>query len=264
LFDNIFIFKIKESLALNLQAVKDAPLIQLDIIDSTNNYAMRLIDADTAQPGLTIVAAEQTQGKGQRGRKWKGTPGESLLMSLILTPWCSLEQQFLFNASVAVAVAEVLQELYERWDVRIKWPNDIIINDKKAGGILIENVLRGNQWSFSIIGLGLNVHQKDFPSELPYATSLKEASGRDFNISYLVHLIKEKLIRRLYEQTLDKVLEEYNDNLYRKDCEQSFTSGSDEWKAIIKSAGSNGMLEVQLADGSILHYNHGSVNWKWG
>ena len=260
----IFTIKITESLAHNLQALLDAPIIELDVIDSTNNYAMRLIDADTAQAGLTVVARQQTDGKGQRGKSWQDMPGESLLCSVIVYPERAIEEQFVFNANTAVAIAEVLSGLYENWDVRIKWPNDIIINDKKAGGVLIENVLRGSNWSFSIIGLGLNVGQTEFPGALPFATSLRLGSGKNFSTAELLRRIREEIFRRsIVVRPAEEVMEEYNSYLYRRGHEQGFTDGSQEWRAIIKSAGSNGKLTVQLADGSVLHYNHGAAIWKW-
>lgn len=265
MFGNIFTIKINESLAHTLQSLLDAPIIELDTIDSTNNYAMRLIDADTAQPGLTVIAREQVHGKGQRRKHWQDTPGESLLVSFICAPLRPLDEQFVFNAATAVAIAEVLAHLYEGWDVRIKWPNDIIINDKKAGGILIENVLRGNQWSFSIIGLGLNILQDVFPRELPFATSLKAASsGRIFSIPKLFQLFRKNIYARVLENSSeDDVMKEYNEFLYRKDYQQSFTDGAREWKAVIRSAAINGQLNVEMADGSIAHYSHGMQQWKW-
>ena len=135
------------------------PIIELDSIDSTNNYAMQLIDANKAQHGLTIVTQSQSEGKGQRGKTWLDAPGQSLLMSIIIHPKKEINDQFVFNAAVAVAIANVLQKSNHNWDIRIKWPNDIIINAKKAGGILIENILRGSRWTHSVVGLGLNVKQ---------------------------------------------------------------------------------------------------------
>jgi len=225
---------------------------------------MRLVDADTAQPGMTVIATEQTQGKGQRGRQWTDIARQSLLMSIICAPDCPLDEQFVFNGAVAVAVAEVLNGLYEGWDIRIKWPNDIIINDKKAGGILIENVLRGNSWSYSVIGLGLNIAQTGFPSSLPFATSLKVASGREFDVKEIFELIRRNiLLKACSSLDIHGIMKDYNDYLYRKDLEQKFTDGSQEWVAIIRSAGGDGMLQVQLADGSVLHYSHGVAHWKW-
>lgn len=225
---------------------------------------MQLIDADTAQAGLTILASEQTAGKGQRGKRWKDERGQSLLMTVVCAPECRLERQFLFSAAVANAVAGFLTDLYENWDVQVKWPNDIIINDKKAGGILIENVLRGNEWCYSVVGLGLNIGQPSFPSELPYATSLRMASGKDFSLK----TVFESLRKRILEKTsgrLDEagVLKDFNDYLYRKDCIQRFENGERTWQALVKGAKPDGTLEVQDAGGNLVSYVHGQVQWKW-
>lgn len=241
-----------------------APIIELDSIDSTNNYAMQLIDADTAQPGLTITALQQTHGKGQRGKTWVDSPGSSLLMSIITSSALLLNRQFAFITATATAVAVTLQDLYEHWDVKIKWPNDIIVNDKKAGGILIENVIRGDKWLYSIIGLGLNVRQDKFPNDLPYATSLKIASGIDFDLTILRDKLRQNILEcTALSATGDGLLRQYNTMLYRKGTVQSFTDGNNNWDAIIVAAAQDGTLHVQLADGSIVPYTHGSVMWKW-
>ena len=242
----------------------DAPVIELDSIDSTNNYAMRLIDADTARPGLTITATEQTAGKGQRGRHWAGMPGQSLLMSLVTTPRQPLEQQFVFSAAVAVAIAEVLDTLHEGWNVKIKWPNDIIINDKKAGGILIENILRGGSWSYGIVGLGLNILQPYFPLELPNATSLRIASGKAFDLHTLRDMLRQNILVALYGNTsAEETMRLYNQYLYRRSEEQAFSDGREGWLGIIVKANPDGKLMVQLENGSIAHYTHGDVTWMW-
>lgn len=245
-------------------AILEAPIIELDSIDSTNNYAMRLIDADTAQPGLTVTAMEQTAGKGQRGRHWAGSRGQSLLMSLVVAPGRPLEQQFPFSAAVAVAVAEVLSTLHEDWNIHIKWPNDIIVNDKKAGGILIENILRGNTWAWSVIGLGLNVLQSIFPLELPYAISLKIASGREFDIISLRDRIRQHIINTLHSGLgTEAIMHQYNRYLYRRGAEQAFSDGHKGWLGIVVKAGADGRLMVQLENGSMAHYTHGDVVWMW-
>lgn len=264
-FGNIFIpFKIKESLAVNLQAISDAPIIELDTIDSTNNYAMRLIDADTAQPGLTIVAGQQTKGKGQRGNVWLDSPGENLLMSIIIAPVYGLEEQFVFNMAVTTAIADALQSLHEHWDVRIKWPNDIIINDKKAGGILIENVLRGNMWLYSIVGFGLNVLQDSFSTAIPNATSLRKESGKIFNIKTLFNIFRLAILRNTYiKQSPHEILKNYNDHLFRKGCNQYFDDNSEVWQGVITGVNLNGQLMVVHEDGNLAYYAHGSVAWVW-
>ena len=242
-----------------------ATLIHLPLIDSTNNYAMQLLDAEAAVGGTTIVADAQSDGKGQRGRIWLDEPGQSLLMSTILSPHLELEHQFSLSAAVAVLVAETLSKLHQHWEVRIKWPNDIIINDKKAGGILIENILRGSTWSWCIVGLGLNVLQKEFPQNLPFATSLFIESKVSFDVMGLAKMVSEKVVNIEEEELRSGAyLERYNQYLYRKNGLQIFAQHGQEWPAVIRSAARNGMLQVELADGAILHYTHGRVEWKWG
>jgi BirA family biotin operon repressor/biotin-[acetyl-CoA-carboxylase] ligase len=252
-------------LAPNLLALSDAPILELDIIDSTNNYAMRLIDADTAQPGLTITAIVQSQGKGQRGRQWLDAAGESLLMSIILVPTVGIDRQFVFSAMIANAVADALTELHEHWDVRIKWPNDIIINDKKAGGILIENVLRGTQWLYAIVGTGLNINQQRFPDILPWATSLKIASGKEFNIALVRDLVRKHVFRAVTSgQSSNAVMQQYNELLYRRGSIQQFADSNTEWEGFINEVTPDGRLHIQLPDGNSEAYVHGAVQWVWG
>jgi BirA family transcriptional regulator, biotin operon repressor / biotin---[acetyl-CoA-carboxylase] ligase len=243
----------------------EIPIIELNSIDSTNNYAMQLIDANKAQHGLTIVAQSQSGGKGQRGKTWIDAPGQSLLMSIITMPAQAVKEQFVFNASVTVAIVKVLQFLYSNWDIKIKWPNDIIINDKKAGGILIENVLRGSKWAYSVIGLGLNVKQEYFPAALPHATSLKIASGASFEIAQLCTLIRENILMEIaLPRTAETKMSLYNGYLYKKGCRQRFTNSAGQWEATILNVHTDGSIEVQLENGTIVFYHHGQVLWDWG
>jgi BirA family biotin operon repressor/biotin-[acetyl-CoA-carboxylase] ligase len=235
-------------------------IIEFNSIDSTNNYAMQLIDADKAQPGLTITAQSQTGGKGQRGRSWTG-----LLMSVITNPTQAIRAQFAFNALVAVTIANVLQKSGISRELYIKWPNDIIINDKKAGGILIENVLRGSRWTHSVIGLGLNVKQEAFPEELPYATSLKIATGKDIDMTKLRDDLSREIFHCSTAQVApDVVMKEYNNRLYKRGRKQRFSNADGSWEAAILGAHDDGTLEVQLEDGSMVRYYHGQVVWEWG
>ena len=225
---------------------------------------MRLIDADTAQQGLTIVTDSQSSGRGQRANIWQDNPGDSLLMTLIATPNCSLDQQAVFNCGIALNVADVLMSLHEQLQVAIKWPNDIIINDKKAGGILIENVIRGSSWTYSVIGIGINLLQVFFSKDLPYATSLKIESGKNFMAKQVFRLIRERLFAFLSEPLDEQyILSKYNDCLYRRHQDQAFTDDKQEWSVMIDSVARDGRLKVVGADGNESLYNHGEVKWKW-
>ncbi len=240
-------------------------IIQLECVDSTNNYAMGLIDGNKAQHGMTITAVSQTNGKGQRGRVWVDAPGNSLSMSVILTPVHSLAEQFLFNALVAVAIANVLRKLDNALQVEIKWPNDIIVNDKKAGGVLIENVLRGSAWANSIIGFGLNVNQSQFPAELPFATSLNICCGKNFEITDLAVAIRDEImVMTAAVKPEQEIMQAFNAHLYKRGRTQAFSDKNGRWTATILHALPDGTLQVQLEDGSLHNYVHGHAVWEYG
>lgn len=240
-------------------------MLYLDITESTNNYAMQLIDADKAQHGTTIVAGAQTGGKGQRGKTWRDIPGQSLLMSIVTVPEYNLDHQFLFSAQVAVAVADALGTLDHSWQIHIKWPNDIIIDDKKAGGILIENIIRGNKWLNAVVGLGLNVLQEEFDPSLPYATSLKMASGKTFNVQDVQQCIREAILSELETKALPgQIMERYNTRLYRRGAAQTLLKNDHAFTVLIDGVLPDGCLSVRSSSGIPEQYMHGEVEWKWG
>jgi BirA family biotin operon repressor/biotin-[acetyl-CoA-carboxylase] ligase len=263
------IFTLYSSKLSNILAQKtaqwlNAPILYLDTIDSTNNYAMRLIDADKAQPGLTILAKAQTNGKGQRGKLWVDKPGESLLMSIVTEPQQGLGQQFIFSAVIANTIRKTLEELYKNWQITIKWPNDIIINAKKAGGILIENIIRGSKWSYAVIGFGLNVQQPGFPDDLPVATSLQIASGVLFETEQLMHILRHAIIEALtIADSAENIMSTYNKHLYQQGQWQLFEQDGKEVLFLLKEVHPNGSLEVTAQDGSAQYFNHGDITWKW-
>lgn len=245
----------------NVKDVLCAPLIHLDTVDSTNNRAAQYIDADTAVDGLTIVSREQTAGKGQRGHLWKDEPGMALLMSIVFLPERTLDQQFAFSCAVAVAVAEVLASLDPVLCVRIKFPNDLIINDKKAGGILIENSLRGNHWTHAVVGIGINLMQTYFPPELPNATSLCLAGGRSVLPEELLPLIREHLVRTV--KSGEDMLARYNELLYRAGQNQTFSGPEGNWTAAVLGADAQGNLRVRMNSGAEYSFPHGRHEWVW-
>ncbi len=246
-------------------AIPEYLLNEFDSIDSTNNYAMKLLDANKAHNGMTIAARNQWAGKGQRGKTWLDATGESLLMSIITVPGRPIQEQFIFSASVAVAVAKILQKFNNEWRVNIKWPNDIIINDKKAGGILIENVLRGNNWANAVIGLGLNVNQQSLPEDLPYAISLRMASAKEYVISELRDGIWEGIMDAIHGKTEPGiVMRAYNELLFKKGQKQLFTINPKMYSVEILNVNEDGTLSVLDEDGIIAIYQHGLREWVWG
>lgn len=237
-------------------------VILLAVTDSTNNYAMRLIDADKAQAGTLIVAERQEAGKGQRGRQWQDQAGDSLLMSLILTPQWPVSQQFAFSSAVALGVAQLAAQLLPAQRVAIKWPNDLILNDKKAGGILIENVLRGSQWTYAVAGIGINVHQTRFP-QLPHATSLGRHGAPPQDLTLLAVQLRQLIRQWLGIADPHFLLLKYNELLYKRQAWQDFQTPEGLLSCWIEGVGPDGRLQLRLPDGSEKLLWHGEWEWAW-
>ncbi len=158
---------------------------------STNEVAQQLVYKNKAIEGSVVVCQHQTAGKGQQGNTWESQPGENLTFSVILSPkFLQADQQFRLNMAVSLALFDTLK-YYKVSNVRIKWPNDLMIGDFKTAGILIENSLSGREIKQSVIGVGLNVNQEYF--SLPKATSMKKQTGTHFDLEILLSDFMEKL-----------------------------------------------------------------------
>ena len=155
---------------------KKHDIIWLESVDSTNDEAKRHIsDIDN----LSVLSAlEQTAGRGQRGNSWTSAPGENLMFSIVLkSPALMAEEHFALNEIAALSVSEFLSTYGIK--AQIKWPNDIYVDEKKICGILIENSFRGKSISSSIIGIGLNINQRNFNVNLPNPTSMVLCRAED-------------------------------------------------------------------------------------
>jgi BirA family transcriptional regulator, biotin operon repressor / biotin---[acetyl-CoA-carboxylase] ligase len=156
--------------------------IELESVDSTNNYAMARAHAGLAIQGDLFFAHEQWAGKGQRGKSWVSNRGENIILSLVLEPvFLPITQQFSLSMAVALAAHDLFAKYAGSQDTTIKWPNDIYWRDRKAGGILIENSFSGDRWVFAIVGIGININQVQFPETAKNPVSLKQITGKSFD-----------------------------------------------------------------------------------
>ncbi|MFL5808594.1 MAG: biotin--[acetyl-CoA-carboxylase] ligase, partial [Flavisolibacter sp.] len=192
------------------------PFIELPIIDSTNNYAMGLVREAMAQHGTAVFAHEQTSGKGQRSRQWSSQKNQNIALSVVIEPaTLNCGHLFLLSMTIANCVHDFLSR-YVKNDLTIKWPNDIYWCDRKAAGILIENLWQGQEWKFAIIGIGININQTEFGDLASKAVSLKQVTGKDhdpFGLSMeLAQLLEESFQLLLSEP--QRLIAEYRDNLY--------------------------------------------------
>jgi len=240
-------------------------LYYFDTLDSTNNYAMQLIDDGMAQHGNVVWAKHQTSGKGQRGKTWQDNSG-NLKFSLIVQPEIQPEHIFQLSMTVAVTIIQYLKTILpESCQVNIKWPNDIYINDKKTAGILIENTFRGSKWNFAVIGIGLNVNQTDFPEDLINAISLKKVAERNFELLEIIQDLRTGILNGLLSEPSkkkDEILKAYNDNLYKKDHCMNFRNlhTKVKFEAFVQEVKETGKL-VLLTPTGIKEFEFGSLEW---
>jgi BirA family transcriptional regulator, biotin operon repressor / biotin---[acetyl-CoA-carboxylase] ligase len=243
-------------------------LVELQSIDSTNNYARRLIEEDLASEGQAIFSLEQTAGKGQRGRAWESEKGQNIILSLIVKPYpLQVSASFLLSAMVSVSVNYFFSG-YAGSDTNIKWPNDLYWQDRKAGGILIESIIQPQDansspvWKWAIIGIGININQAYFDKSLPNPVSLKQITGKQHDpkkLSMELATVILKNYQLLKESGPADFINKYNAALYKKNEKARFKKDNRNFEGIIKSVTANGKLVVQHAIEE--EFEFGEIEW---
>lgn len=234
----------------------------LDTVDSTNNYATRTIHEGLAKNGMCWFANEQLEGKGQRGKNWHSLRGMNILMSIAVKQNGAFTSfPFGFSAAVALSISHYLKIICEK-DFKIKWPNDIYFNDNKAGGILIENVFRGSEWEWSVVGIGINVNQTIFDDSVPNPISLASIFWKEWDVYELAKQIRRKLMEDLEKLTsadIDNLMQAYNDMLYKKG--ETVKLKKDNAQFETKIIGVNKSGELMCEDAMERFFTHGEVSW---
>jgi BirA family transcriptional regulator, biotin operon repressor / biotin---[acetyl-CoA-carboxylase] ligase len=234
----------------------------LDSVDSTNNYAMAQVQAGLAKHGYCYSAMAQTAGKGQRGKGWMTAAGENIAMSVIVeTGGLLLSEQFLLSAAVSLSCFDLIKHS-AGIETKIKWPNDIYWGDRKAGGILIENLVQGLQWQYAVVGIGLNINETSFPESLPNPVSLKQITSRTFEIQQLAKHLCECLQNRfvqLQAQRPGSLVDEYNQTLYKRNQTARLRHNNISFETVIKGVNTRGRLIVKNVFEQ--EFNVGDVEW---
>jgi len=235
-------------------------LTVLPRVDSTNNYAMAQIRAGLARQGNAYFALEQTAGKGQRGKAWHTEPGANIILSLVLEPqWLQVSRQFWLSAAIALGCYDFFQSLAGD-ETSLKWPNDIYWRDRKAGGILIENLLAGDSWQFAVAGIGININQAVFPETAANPVSLKQVTGREWPVTELVKELCRCLQNRYgqLEQTKEFPAD-YNRVLYKRGEIVRLKKETRVFDALVKGVTADGELVVEA--GTEEKFGFGEVQW---
>ena len=204
-----------------------------------------------------IWSEHQTAGRGQRGHSWHSTEGENLTFSVVLHPtFLPIVEQFLLSEVVALALVDAMAEY--GIECRIKWTNDIYAGDSKLVGVLIEHSLSGDTLARTIVGIGLNVNQADFPSDLPNPTSMALQRNATFDREEVLRCFMQKLgewYARLEAGEKQLVEQTYVSRMYHLLEEYPYMLPSGEIiRASIRGVRPSGELRLEHADGTLHEY----------
>ncbi|MDD2298734.1 MAG: biotin--[acetyl-CoA-carboxylase] ligase [Fermentimonas sp.] len=232
------------------QLSEERLVIRLKEVDSTNNYLKSLVRDQRPEEGSMIIADFQLGGRGQMGNGWYSEKGKNLLFSLLIYPdGVPANEQFIISRIASLAVKNTLDQFTD--DIRIKWPNDIYWKDKKIAGMLIENDIQGKNIENSVIGIGININQDEFPEELPNPVSLKQIVGSEQDRDYILDtFIREffLLYRELQNGDVRVIEDEYMLDLYRINDYYWFEDENGRFKAMIKAVQPSGYLVLKALE----------------
>ena len=222
--------------------------IWLDTVDSTNSEALRRLPE--FESGTVIAAREQTAGRGQRGNTWFTEAGQNLTFSIVLKDMkLPATEAHLLNYLASVAVAEFLDGYGV--SCSIKWPNDIFVGRGKICGILVENSLSGGEVAASVIGIGININQKEFP-QLSNATSLFRCTGNEYDIEACLDAFLKAFANNLSILTDSAIVDKYSSRLFQKGVSAKYHDllTDDEYNGIIRNIEPDGRLHIYDKDNS--------------
>ena len=233
-------------------------IIKLDAIDSTNSYLKKIILEKDISDYTIVTANFQTEGKGQLGYMWESEDSKNLLCSIYKKDLgIKVEDQFVLSMLVSLSIIRTLEKL-NLPKLYIKWPNDIMSDNKKICGILVENMVKQNSIKESVIGIGLNVNQDTFKN-LPNATSIKKIKGVAFNIDELLNELVNNIKKQFSDfnqSNIDLIFRQYEDVLYRMNIPSTFkNSEGDIFTGFIKGVDNLGRLKVLLEDNLTKSYS---------
>ncbi|MBO7587391.1 MAG: biotin--[acetyl-CoA-carboxylase] ligase [Bacteroidales bacterium] len=204
-------------------------------------------------PFFALWADFQSAGRGMGTNRWFSEEGRNLLVSFYFEPDIPASRQFLFNQYFSVATSRFISQFAN--SVAIKWPNDIYVSGKKIAGILIEHVIQGDKLKHTIAGIGINLNQDRFPSEIPNPTSLWMETGKHYDVEEFLHQYQQ-FLRAQYAQlsvlpaAANALQEAYLGRLYQRDIPHRYRIQGQETTATILGVDDFGRLQLRDENGT--------------
>jgi BirA family biotin operon repressor/biotin-[acetyl-CoA-carboxylase] ligase len=237
-------------------------IIKLITVDSTNNYVAKLVNKTKISFGTVIMADYQTKGKGQRDNLWHSDKGKNLLFSIYFnSSFLTTNTIFYLSKTIAISLRDFIFNITGK-NVEIKWPNDILVNEQKIAGVLIENQLRNSKIHSSIIGIGLNVNQINFTNNLS-ASSLRVLTHREYDLSSLLEIflnVFNSNLSILKKQKFNSIDAQYLKYLFNYNKWSSYKEKDVVFKAKLNSVNKQGLLELDLENGTTKLYDFQQIS----
>lgn len=222
-----------------------------ETLDSTNSYANILLSKSKPEEGTVISTYNQYAGRGQIGSKWESEPGKNISLSIILYPhFLKPQEQFHLNRAISLGVHAFIESHLSGQTTKIKWPNDIYVNDRKIAGILIQNSINQRFIQYSIIGIGVNINQTIFSKFVPNPTSFTLETGKEFPLPFLIQDLCSHLdhyYKILIRKELAELSQLYLGRLFRVAQNSKFMDAKGEvFLGTITGVTDFGQLEVEI------------------
>ena len=238
-------------------------LLYFENLPSTNTHAAFLQKNSGLVEGTIVYTNYQVAGRGQAGNKWESEEGKNLLISIVLFPSFIIPvNQFLISMTISLGICDFLGRYIPV--SRIKWPNDIYVNNDKIAGLLIENSLMGNQIESTIAGIGLNVNQNIFKSDAPNPVSLKSIIKRDLDLLTCLNELASDLdlrYKQLREGNFDSIKKEYISQLFRLNKWSDYGEKNGAFNGRITSLSESGNLLIETRSGKTKEYSFKEVEF---
>lgn len=241
-------------------------LIQLPSCDSTSNYIAKAINDGVLEYGLTVLTFSQTNGRGQRGNDWHCGEEKNIALSFYLnSQGLKFPNLFYLNKICSLAVVDFVKKQVPDADVKIKWPNDVLVNERKIAGILVESTFQGSKANY-VCGIGLNINEKEFPEALASdSISLCQLLGKEMDLETATNefLSEINYFHRLLQMgNTSKIDSLYSEMLLGNGVEREFDKDGRRFTAWVNGISPQGLLQLRAYDNTEMELLH-PKDVKW-
>ncbi|HQO49567.1 MAG TPA: biotin--[acetyl-CoA-carboxylase] ligase [Bacteroidales bacterium] len=232
--------------------------IVLQVADSTNKVVHEMYMNNAVRKPVCVTAAFQTAGKGLEQNMWFSSDGKNLLLSLGFKPdFLRPEEQFELTKIVSLALLETVGQFLENEKLFIKWPNDIYCRDQKIAGILISNLIQGREIELTIVGIGLNINEQNFPQSIPNPVSMIQLLGEVVKVEDVLDVFLVVFASKINEFRFsrEKIHEDYLTNLLYYNEKRNYLVSKDQISGTITGVNAYGHLRLKTDDGDVMEFD---------